>query len=188
MSIRDNLPQPFVHEKATVLGNVRMAAGVSIWPGAVLRADMNDIILEEGVNIQDNTTIHTDSRKPVKIGAYTLVGHNAMIHGCTIGRGCLIGIASVILDDAIIGDGAMITAGCMIRGGTKIPPKAMVIQKNGDIKIIENKARSMYTIAGSLEYIKLIERHQKGVWGPFSEEEERAFQDEARIIMQEFGL
>ncbi|RME93376.1 MAG: gamma carbonic anhydrase family protein [Candidatus Hydrogenedentota bacterium] len=188
MKIRENLPDPFIHEKATVIGNVKLAKGVSIWPGAVLRADMHDIILGEGVNIQDNSTIHTDFKKPVIIGDYTLVGHNAMLHGCKIGKGCLIGINATVLDDAEIGDGAMITAGCLIRGGTKIPPKAMVIQKKGEIKIIENKARTMFTVAGSLEYIRLIEMHQKNEFIRFTEEDEKALQEEAKEIIKEWGL
>jgi carbonic anhydrase/acetyltransferase-like protein (isoleucine patch superfamily) len=80
----------------------------------------------------------------------------------------------VILDDAQIGDGAMITAGCMIRGGTKIPPQALVTPDGSSIRIFENKARTAYTIAGSLEYVELAGRMQKGVWGPFSRERRKA--------------
>lgn len=154
----------------------------SLWPGVVVRADMNAFVLGKYVNIQDNSTLHSDSKRGITIGDYTLVGHHAMIHGCTIGRGVLIGIGSVILDDAQIGDGAMITAGCMIRGGTKIPPQALVTPDGSSIRIFENKARTAYTIAGSLEYVELAGRMQKGVWGPFSREEESAFLARAKEI------
>lgn len=179
---------PFIHKSATVIGKVKMGKDCSIWPGAVLRADTNEIILGNAVNIQDNCTLHADSQNPISIGDYSLVGHNVMLHGCTIGKGCLIGIGSIILDKAEIGDGAMITAGCMIRGGMKIPPKSMVIQKDGKLQIYENKAKVQLTIAGCLEYIVLAERHRKKIFKPFTPEEEKHFIMRAEEIMKELGL
>ncbi len=108
-----------------------------------------------------------------------------MIHSCTIGRACLIGIGSIILEGAQVGDGAMITAGVLLRGGTRIPPGALVIQKGGEIKIYEGKAKTVLTIAGSLEYEKLAERAVKGVYGPFSREEELQFVEKAKGILSE---
>lgn len=178
-------PTAFIHERATVYGDIAMGEYSSLWPGVVARADMNAFVLGKYVNIQDNSTLHSDSKRGISIGDYTLVGHHAMIHGCTIGRGVLIGIGSVILDDAQIGDGAMITAGCMIRGGTKIPPQALVTPDGSSIRIFENKARTAYTIAGSLEYVELARRMQQGVWGPFSRDEENAFLARAKEIWQE---
>ncbi len=178
-------PTCFIHERATVFGDVEMGEFSSLWPGVVLRADMNRFILGKYVNIQDNSTVHSDSKRGVTIGDYTLVGHHAMIHGCTIGRGVLIGIGSVILDDAEIGDGAMITAGCMVRGGTKIPPRALVTPDGSTIKIFEKKAKTAYTIAGCLEYIELAKRMQQGKWGPFSAEEEAQFFSRAKDIVAE---
>ncbi len=178
-------PTAFIHERATVYGDVTLGEHASLWPGVVVRADMNAFVLGNYVNIQDNSTLHSDSKRGITIGDYTLVGHHAMIHGCTIGRGVLIGIGSIILDDAQIGDGAMITAGCMIRGGTKIPPQALVTPDGSSIRIFENKARTAYTIAGALEYVELARRMQKGVWGPFSRDEENAFLARAKEIWEE---
>ncbi|TGL78301.1 gamma carbonic anhydrase family protein [Leptospira yasudae] len=178
----------FIHPQATAIGLVEMGPHSSLWPGAVIRADMNRIVLGEGVNIQDNSTLHTDSSRGITIGDYTLVGHNAMLHGCTIGRGCLIGIGSVILDDAEVGDGAMVMAGCMVRGGKKIPPGAMVIQKNGELKIFEGKAKPVFSVAGCLEYIALSERFKKGIFGPFTPEEEIEFQNRAKGILRKMGI
>jgi carbonic anhydrase/acetyltransferase-like protein (isoleucine patch superfamily) len=181
-------PTCFIHERATVYGDVEMGEFSSLWPGVVVRADMNRFVLGKYVNIQDNSTLHSDSKRGITIGDYTLVGHHAMIHGCTIGRAVLIGIGSTILDDAEIGDGAMITAGCMIRGGTKIPPRALVTPNGSSIKIFENKAKTIYTIAGCLEYVELARRMQQGKWGPFSAEEEAKFLSRAKEIMAEmFG-
>ncbi|HMV79089.1 MAG TPA: gamma carbonic anhydrase family protein [Leptospiraceae bacterium] len=179
---------PFIHKSATVIGMVKMGKDCSIWPGAVLRGDTKEIILGNAVNIQDNCTLHTDSQNPIRIGDYTLVGHNAILHGCTVGKGCLIGIGSIILDKAEIGDGAMITAGCMIRGGMKIPSRAMVVQKDGKLQIYENKAKVQLTIAGCLEYIALAERHRKKIFKPFTPAEEKHFIDRAEEIMKDLGL
>lgn len=176
-------PTAFIHERATVYGDLTMGEYASLWPGVVVRADMHHFVIGNCVNIQDNSTLHSDSRRGIEIGDYTLVGHNAMIHGCKIGRAVLIGIGSVVLDDAEIGDGAMITAGCMIRGGTKIPPRAMVTPDGSSIKIFENKARTALTVAGSLEYVELAKRMQKGVWGPFTHAEEEAFLARAKEIV-----
>ncbi|MCS6972262.1 MAG: gamma carbonic anhydrase family protein [Turneriella sp.] len=178
-------PSCFIHERATVYGDVTMGEFSSLWPGVVLRADMNSIVLGRYVNIQDNSTLHCDSRHGITIGDYSLIGHNAMLHGCTIGRAVLIGIGCVVLDEAEIGDGAMITAGCMIRGGTKIPPRALVIPDGSAVKIFENKARTAYTIAGALEYVALAERMRRGIWGPFSREEEEELFRKGKAIAEE---
>lgn len=160
----------------------------SIWAGAVLRADMNTIRLGRAVNIQDNTTIHVDSRSPCEIGDYALVGHNAMLHGCRIGRAVMIGIGCVVLDGAEIGDGAMVTAGCLIRGGAKIPEHALVLQKDGKLIIKEGKARTGYTIAGSLEYVELAERWRRGEWGAFTREHEEELFRRGEELLVEMGI
>lgn len=173
----------FIHERAYVYGDIAMGEYSSLWPGVVARADMNAFVLGDFVNIQDNSTLHSDSSRGITIGDYTLVGHNAMIHGCTIGKAVLIGIGSIILDDAVIGDGAMITAGCMVRGGTKIPPRALVTPDGSSIKIYENKAKTVYTVAGSLEYVELAKRMQKGIYAPFTRAEEEVFFAKAKEIV-----
>lgn len=117
---------PFIHPSATAFGMIEYGTSVSLWPGAVVRADMNSIKLGNYVNIQDNSTLHTDSTSPISIGEWTLVGHNVMIHGCKIGRGVLVGIGSIVLDNAEIGDGSQIAAGCMIRGGKKFHPDLLL--------------------------------------------------------------
>jgi carbonic anhydrase/acetyltransferase-like protein (isoleucine patch superfamily) len=180
--------EPFIHPAATVEGLVELGEGCSIWPGAVLRADLNTMRLGRFVNIQDNTTLHVDSRSPIEIGDYTLVGHNAMLHGCRVGRACMIGIGSIVLDQAQIGDGAMITAGCLIRGGKRIPPRALVVQKDGRLQIVENGAKLAYTVAGSLEYMELARRYREGVVRPFTREEEQELSERAREIIAELGI
>ncbi|TGN06544.1 gamma carbonic anhydrase family protein [Leptospira ilyithenensis] len=179
---------PFIHPEATAFGMLKFGKSVSLWPGAVLRADMNQIALGDYVNIQDNSTLHTDSRSPISIGAWSLVGHNVMIHGCTIGRGVLVGIGSIVLDKAVIGDGCQIAAGCMIRGGKKIPPRSLVVPNNGDVKIYEGKAKPELTVAGCIEYAHLAVRFQKGIFVPYTEEEEALFVEQAKGIIKNLGI
>lgn len=179
---------PFIHPNATSFGMTEFGISVSIWPGAVIRADMNTISLGDYVNIQDNSTLHTDSRSPIQIGNYTLVGHNVMIHGCTIGKAVLVGIGSIILDNAVIGDGTQIAAGCMIRGGKKIPPRSLVVPDGSDIKIFPGKAKPELTVAGCIEYAFLAERFQRNEFKPFTEDEEKLFIAHAKEILIELGV
>lgn len=159
--------KPFIHPSATAFGMIEYGTSVSLWPGAVVRADMNSIKLGNYVNIQDNSTLHTDSTSPISIGEWTLVGHNVMIHGCKIGRGVLVGIGSIVLDNAEIGDGSQIAAGCMIRGGKKIPPRSLVVPDGSDIKIFPGKAKPELTVAGCIEYAHLSVRFEKTSLFPF---------------------
>ncbi|MCC6276007.1 MAG: gamma carbonic anhydrase family protein, partial [Leptospiraceae bacterium] len=152
------------------------------------RADTNSIKLGKAVNIQDNSTVHVDPHSGTTIDDYTLVGHNAVIHSSKVGRACLIGIGSIILENCVIGDGAMVSAGCLIRGGTKIPPRAMVIQKNGELKVYENKARPQLVIASSLEYVETARKFSKNIFGPYSDEEMKEFYQRAGIIIQELNI
>ena len=178
----------FVHPAATVIGMVEMGAGCSIWPGAVLRGDMNLIRLGEYVNIQDNCTLHTDARSPIEVGDYSLIGHNAVLHGCRVGRACMIGIGSIVLDGAEIGDGAMITAGCLVRGKSRIPARALVVSEGGALRIFPGKAHVRLTVAGSLEYVALKSRQRKNVFKPFTRKEEADFLAEADRIVSALGL
>jgi len=174
----------YIHPMAVLIGDISLGDNSSVWPGAVIRGDMNKIKIGKAVNIQDNCTLHCDSHQGISIGDYTLVGHNVILHGCTIGKACLVGINSVILDGAVIGDGTMIMAGCTIRGKKKIPPMSLVlpINKDGGIKVIANKAKPKQTLLGSLEYIQLAKRIQENKFGPFSKADLEAFKSQANEI------
>ncbi len=186
--IKTNYPIPesvFVHEGAFVIGQVEIGEYSSIWPGVVIRGDLNYIKIGRYVNIQDNSVLHVDSSSTIEIGDYSLIGHMAMLHGCKIGKACMIGIKSVIMDDAEIGDGAMITANCIIRGKMKIPPFALVTQKNGELQIYPNKARTIYTLMGSLEYVELAKMHKEGKFEKITEEKIQSIQIQAKELLKE---
>jgi carbonic anhydrase/acetyltransferase-like protein (isoleucine patch superfamily) len=117
----------FVAETASVLGDVTIGEGSSIWYGAVARGDIAPITIGKYSNIQDNATVHNETDIPAVVGDYTVVGHNAIVHGCTIGDNCLIGMGAIILNRAVIGDNCIIGAGSLVTQGKIIPPNSLVV-------------------------------------------------------------
>ncbi len=122
-----------IHSSAVVMGDVRLAGKVSIWPQAVLRADMNWMKIGQQTNIQDGAVLHVDSDCPLEVGSDVTVGHMAMLHGCTIQDNCLIGIGAIVLDGAVVGENTMVAAGSLISPGKKIPPNSLVMGTPGRI-------------------------------------------------------
>lgn len=124
----------FIAPSADIIGDVTISEECSIWFGAVLRGDENYICVGKGTNIQDNCTVHINSGEyPTHIGEYVTVGHNAVIHACTIGDYCLIGIGAIVLDGAEIGDYTIIGAGSVVTGGKKIPSGVLVLGSPGKV-------------------------------------------------------
>jgi len=123
----------FVAPSADVIGSVILENNVSIWFGAVLRGDNEPIHIGENSNIQDGSVLHTDMGSPLTVGANVTVGHQAMLHGCTIGDGSLIGIKAVILNHAVIGKNCLIGANTLITEGKVIPDNSLVIGSPGKV-------------------------------------------------------
>ena len=119
-------PTSFVAAGARVVGGVVLSEGASVWYNAVLRADGDTITVGAGSNLQDNVSVHVDPGHPVVIGRDVSVGHNAVVHGCTIGDGSLIGMGAVVLSGAVIGDGCLIAGGAVVLEGAVIPPGSLV--------------------------------------------------------------
>ena len=115
----------WVAESAVVIGNVRMAAGSSLWPTAVARGDLEQISIGAGSNVQDGAVLHGDPEQPVRLGADVTVGHRAVIHGATLEDGCLVGIGAIVLNGVTVGAGALVAAGSVV---TKdVPPGTLVM-------------------------------------------------------------
>ncbi len=119
-------PAAFVATGARVIGAVTLDEGASVWYNAVLRADSDAITVGAGSNLQDNVVVHVDAGHPVHIGRDVSVGHNAVVHGCTIGDGSLVGMGSVVLSGAVIGEGSLVAAGAVVLEGTVVPPGSLV--------------------------------------------------------------
>ncbi len=107
----------WIAKSASIIGNVELNEGTSVWFGAVIRGDNERVSVGTGSNIQDNCVIHTDIGHPVTIGKNCTVGHGAIIHGCSIGNNCIIGMGSIILNGAKIGDNCIVGAGALITEG-----------------------------------------------------------------------
>jgi carbonic anhydrase/acetyltransferase-like protein (isoleucine patch superfamily) len=123
----DISPDAYVHPDAVVIGNVTLAAGASVWPQAVLRADYGTISIGAGTNIQDGTVIHCTPIDPTVIGSGCVVGHAAHIEGSTIGDNCLIASGSVVLNGSVIGAGSVVGAGAVIPFKFEVPPRRMAL-------------------------------------------------------------
>lgn len=126
-------PTAYIAPEAVVYGAVKLAAYTSVWPAAVLRGDINDIIVGEGSNIQDGAIIHLADDYACNIGKYVTVGHGAIVHACTVEDDCLIGMHATILDGAVIGRGSIIGANALVTQGTVIPPGSMVLGSPGKV-------------------------------------------------------
>ena len=124
----------FVHDLAAVTGNVYIGRDVYVGPGAAIRGDWGEIIIEDGCNIQENCTIHVFPGKSVVLRESAHIGHGAVIHGGKIGSNTLIGMNSVVMDDAEVGDECIIGALCFIRAEMKIPNRKLVVGNPAIIK------------------------------------------------------
>jgi carbonic anhydrase/acetyltransferase-like protein (isoleucine patch superfamily) len=120
-------PSAFVYDSATVIGLVFIGKGVSVWPGAVLRGDNEPIRIGDGSNVQESAVLHTDPGAPLTVGANVTIGHQAMLHGCTIGDGSLIGIQAVVLNRAQIGRNCLVGAGALVTEGKSFPDNSLIV-------------------------------------------------------------
>ena len=112
---------------ATVIGSVHLAADTSVWFGAVIRADNEPIRIGRGSNVQENAVLHVDPGLPMVIGEDVTIGHQAMLHGCTVGDNSLIGIQAVILNGAVIGRNCLVGAGALVTEGKHFPDGSLII-------------------------------------------------------------
>ncbi|MBP6372868.1 MAG: transferase hexapeptide repeat family protein [Flavobacterium sp.] len=123
----------FIHPQAAVTGNVIIGKDVYVGPGAAIRGDWGEIIIEDGCNVQENCTIHMFPGKSMVLKAGAHIGHGAIIHGANIGINCLVGMNAVIMDDVTIGDECIIGALSFVKAGTQIPNRKMVVGNPAEI-------------------------------------------------------
>ena len=117
----------WVAPTATLVGAVEVAEGASVWYGAVLRGDNEPIVIGPDSNVQDNVVFHTDEGIPVSLGRGVSVGHNAVVHGSTVGDNVLVGMGAILMNRSVIGDECLIAAGALVPEGAKIPPRSLVV-------------------------------------------------------------
>jgi gamma-carbonic anhydrase len=117
----------FIAKNATVIGDVTLGAHASVWYGAVLRGDINRIVVGHHSNVQDNAVLHLADDFPCLLGNWVTVGHSAIVHACKVGDEVLVGMGAVVLDGAVIGKQSLIGAKALVTQGTKIPPGSLVL-------------------------------------------------------------
>ena len=120
-------PSVWVAESAQIIGQVFLEQDSSVWFGVVIRADTEVIRVGRGSNIQDNSVLHADAGKPLTVGDNVTVGHQAMLHGCSIGEGSLVGIKAVVLNGAKIGKNCLVGAGALITEGKEFPDGSLIL-------------------------------------------------------------
>ena len=158
--------QPTIHADAwlaptaTVIGDAMVNSQASVFYGAVVRADMDRIVLGAGSNLQDNVVVHTDYGFPTWIGSGVSVGHAAVVHGCTVEDDCLIGMNATILNGARIGAGSLIAAGTVVLEGTVIPPRSLVAGVPGKVRRQLSDAEFDRVVANAQIYLELAAQHR----------------------------
>jgi gamma-carbonic anhydrase len=137
----------FVHERATVIGDVTIGPGASVWPGAVLRGDDGPIVIGANTSIQDGTIIHaTEGLSRTTVGARVTVGHQVVLHGCTIGDDSLIGMGAIVLDEAVIEAWAFVAAGTLVAPGKRVPTGQMMMGNPGKlVRALTDRDRAWIT-------------------------------------------
>ena len=156
------MKEQFIAPNATVVGEVELGEGVTVWYQAVVRGDSNTIKIGSNTNIQDGTIIHVDHDAPVEVAENMTIGHQCLLHGCTIEKGALIGMGSTILNHAVIGENSLIGAGSLVTEGKVIPPNvlafgrpAKVIRPLTEEEIEKNRKNIQH-------YVDLGEKYLKG--------------------------
>jgi len=150
----------FLAPGAVVVGEVDLAADVSIWYGAVLRADSAPISVGAGSNIQDGSILHVDAGVPCSVGARVTVGHRVVLHGATIADNVLVGMGAVVMNYATVGEGSVIAAGALVTEGTVVPPGSLVLGVPARVlRPIRTEERAMIE-HGVATYVRLAGAHR----------------------------
>lgn len=143
----------YIAPGAHVLGDVTLGENVGIWYNAVVRGDTGSIVIEDGSNVQDNCTLHTDKDHSIHIGKGVSIGHNAVVHGCTVGDNTVVGMGSILLNGAVVGKNCMIGAGALVTGKTVIPDNsiafgnpAKVVRRLTEEEVLANKKNAAHYV------------------------------------------
>ncbi|MEV0966728.1 MULTISPECIES: gamma carbonic anhydrase family protein [unclassified Streptomyces] len=158
-------PEAFTAPTSVVIGDVTMAAGASVWYHTVLRADCGPIVLGADSNIQDNCTVHVDPGFPVTIGERVSVGHNAVLHGCTVEDDVLVGMGATVLNGARIGAGSLVAAQALVPQGMRVPPGSLVAGVPARVKReLTDEEREGVRLNAAM-YLELVKNHRAAAEG-----------------------
>ncbi|MCP3821790.1 gamma carbonic anhydrase family protein [Streptomyces sp. A3M-1-3] len=161
----DIAPEAFAAPTSVVIGDVTMAAGSSVWYHAVLRADCGPIVLGTDSNIQDNCTVHVDPGFPVTVGKRVSVGHNAVLHGCTVEDDVLVGMGATVLNGAHIGAGSLIAAQALVPQGMRVPPGSLVAGVPAKVRRELTEEEREGIKLNAMMYLELAKGHREAHGG-----------------------
>ncbi|GAA1528200.1 gamma carbonic anhydrase family protein [Streptomyces albidochromogenes] len=154
-------PSAFAAPTSVVIGDVTLGPGASVWYHTVLRADCGPIVLGTDSNIQDNCTVHVDPGFPVTVGDRVSVGHNAVLHGCTVEDDVLVGMGATVLNGAHIGAGSLIAAQALVPQGMRVPPGSLVAGVPAKVKReLTDEEREGIKLNAAM-YLELAEGHRE---------------------------
>lgn len=151
--------QTYVADSAQVIGRVRLEAGASVWDGAVLRGDIDDILIGENSNVQDGAVVHNSHGLPVVVGRNVTIGHRVVLHSCTIGDNSLIGMGAVLLDGVRVGRNCLVGAGALVTPNTVIPDGMMALGSPAKVVKPLSEAMVAANLENAAEYVKLAREH-----------------------------
>lgn len=154
-------PQSWVAPNATLVGKIRLDAGANVWFGAILRGDNELIHIGENSNVQDGSVMHTDMGYPLTLGTGVTVGHNAMLHGCSVGDFSLVGINAVVLNGAKIGKYCIIGANTLIAEGKEIPDGSLVVGSPGKVVRELTEQQKKMLEASAAHYVHNAQRYAR---------------------------
>ncbi len=157
----------FVHESATIIGDVEIEEGCGIWPGAVIRGDQNRIRIGKESNVQDCCVIHVDDKNMTQIGNQVSLGHGCVVHGATIHDKVIVGMKAVVLNGAVVGQGSVIAAGALVKQGMEVPPGSLVVGVPGKVIREGDKSLEEYAERNAQTYVGLSKRHKNGEFEQF---------------------
>lgn len=153
----------YIAPNATILGNVTIGPGASVWFGAVIRGDEGHIRIGPGANVQDNVVIHVNGRHDTLIGANVTIGHGVVLEGCIIGDGALLGMNATVLSQAIIGDGVLIAAGAVVKEFDEIPAHHLAAGVPARVRCPLSPEMRARVARGAQHYIGAANRHRSNV-------------------------
>ncbi|WP_216213804.1 gamma carbonic anhydrase family protein [Amycolatopsis aidingensis] len=156
-------PDAWIAPTATLIGDVVVEKGASIWYGAVLRADFGRIVVREGANIQDNSVVHVNAGNETEIGRNATVGHQCLVHDCTVGEQALIGNGSTVLDQAEIGTRALVAAGATVTPNLAVPAEHIAMGSPAKKHVPLTDSARVWVEHNAAVYQQLARRHAEGI-------------------------
>lgn len=156
-------PSVFLAPTASLIGDVVLGPGASAFYGVCVRGDSNSIRVGAGTNLQDNVVLHADPGFPTTVGERVSVGHNAVVHGCTVEDDCLVGMSATIMNGAVIGAGSLVAAGALVLEGTQVPPRSLVAGVPAKVRRTLTEEEFTSVQRNAAHYLEMAAEHREAL-------------------------